>query len=668
MAKQSEHPGTTIDRRARPGLSVRVRVVAGFCLLVAILVAVTLGASYQTRQHQADLEDLQRHSVMATLLLTAEAKAAISAELLQRYVYTGDEAYVSELNAHASAAQAALNEALARGGPEGLDQVVAKGAQLQQGAAQAQTLRQSGNVDQASAVIEELVPVFHEYRIKLEEMSSLELSQESALRVRADDAGRLALWLLVASGAIGASLGVAVSYQIARSIIRPLASLEATARSVVAGDLTARASTKGPSELSHMGVVLNQMMSAVEARTADLREANRKLLTQNTELTDARMQASTDPLTGLGNHRSFHNRLRDETERASRAKSHLGLVIIDLDGFKEINDSLGHLAGDQLLRDVAAALVQVSQRENTYRYGGDELAVLLPEADEAAASETAERLRNALKQVSTLGGRQVTASLGVACFPNSADTPEELVYRADMAMYWAKSSGKNRVSAWDEGQLGAPAGGYIGDPHGQPDVVTALCVALGAKDPLTRRHVERCSKYANELAVELGLSEEEAANVRLASLLHDIGKLVVPDEVLNKPGPLTDAEMDVIKRHPVDGASMLSHIDSVAPAVPAIRHHHEHFDGSGYPDGLVGEEIPLAARILLVVDAFDAVTSHRPYGAARPSEEGISELKRCSGGQFDPQVVDAFVGIIERGLDQTPRHLKSGTRAVAKAT
>lgn len=631
---------TSPRRRFSP--SVRLLVVGGFGLLILTLAGVTIGAAVQVRKHQSELAQLDHHSRLATLLQTAEAQAAISAEMLQRYVDAGDASYIGEINTHANAAQQAIDAALAAGGPPGLDEVATSGAQLEQGAAQALALRQNGDQAGASKVLESLVPVFKTYRTNLEAMTSTEMAQVSDLRTQANNAGDQAFWLLVALGAGGVVLGLAVSFWIARTIIRPLGSLERTARRASQGDLSARAPGRGPAEFSHLGSVLNEMMAAIEERTTQLEDRNR-------ELTDARMQAATDPLTGLGNHRSFHNTLREKAAVAAEACASLGLVIIDLDGFKGVNDSLGHLAGDDLLREVSRALAKVAGTENTFRYGGDELAVLVPGGETATLMPLAERLKGALETASTPDGHHVTASFGVACLPECAATPEELVYRADMAMYWAKSSGKNRVSSWADAQPAPREAGQRLARRVPGDEVAAFCDALAAKDPLTRAHTERCSAYTSELAVEMGLGEDEVATVRLASLLHDVGKLVVPDKVLQKPGPLTGPEMDVVKHHPVDGANMLSQVASAAGSLAVIRHHHEHFDGSGYPDGLAGDDIPLGARIVLVADAFDAMTSDRPYGAAMPVEAAVAELRRCSGSQFDPQVVEAFLRVIERG-------------------
>lgn len=617
--------------------------MVGFGLLIGILAAVTIGAAVQVRKHQADLAELEQHSTMASLLQTAEAQAAISAELEQRYIYTGDSSYVSELNDHANAAQVALNSALARGGPDGLSEIVVSGAQLAQGAAQALVLRQKGDTDGAFAVLEQAAPVFRDYRLKLETMSSSELAQVDDLRTRADRAGELAFLLIAASGTLGVILGVLVSFWIARSIIRPLASLEKTARSASEGDLSARAPTGGPREFSHLGGVLNEMMSAIEDRTSELRDANRKLRAQNRELTDAKMQAATDPLTGLGNHRSFHNTLREEARQAAERGAGLGLIIIDLDGFKEVNDSLGHLAGDQLLREVAMALCRVVQREKVYRYGGDELAVLLPTVDQPQTVAIAEQLRGAILGVSGGPGHGITASFGVAWFPDFASTPEELVYRADMAMYWAKSAGKNRVSAWRD-MAGAGGGAPYGADRRRPtDVITSLRMALVAKDSSSRRRAEKCAVLAGELATAFGLPDGDVAVIRLAALAHEVGSLATPDEILNKPGPLTEAEMSVVRRHPVDGANMLSQTAASGAAAEAVLHHHERFDGTGYPGGLAGDEIPVAARIIAVADSYVAMTSDRPYREAMAPQDALEQIRRGAGTQFDPAIVDAFV-------------------------
>ncbi|MDO8611544.1 MAG: diguanylate cyclase, partial [Dehalococcoidia bacterium] len=578
---------------------MRSRIIAGFGLLVMILAIVAGGSAWQVRAHQTDINALESHSRRATLLQDAEAQAGVAALTLQRYVIAENAALppgvqlASEVQLYATAAIESLTEAVAQPGAADISDITVVGVGLAQGAGQVIALRQAGDAEGAAAGLEELVPVFYEFRRQLEDATALEIQEVSNLRSKADAAGERALWLLIISGAIGAVVGLAASILIARSIISPLSSLEETAIAVSEGDLSARAPATGPRELAHLGSVLNHMMSTVETHTAELERANQELEERHRQLTDARTQAATDPLTELGNHRAFHKRIRDEIAGAEDAGVSVGLILFDIDNFKGFNDSLGHLAGDEILRSLAVTLNGAIKREDAYRYGGDEFAVLMPAADLKGSVRAAERLRLAVEKMSTGDGQKLTVSLGVASFPDMAASAEELIYRADMAMYWAKSTGKNRVGDWD-GLLSRRTDGSIppdlGNRDGKVrDAVVSLVSALAAKDPVTRDHTERCSWYTAELAAELGLGEEEASVVRLASLLHDIGKLVVPVEVLCKPGPLTEEEWVQMRQHPTTALHILGPIDSTASAVPAILHHHEHFDGSGYPEGLAGD-------------------------------------------------------------------------------
>ena len=346
--------------------------------------------------------------------------------------------------------------------------------------------------------------------------------------------------------------------------------------------------------------------------------------------------------------------------------------MMDIDGFKSVNDSLGHLAGDRILRRLARTLAGAVPQDDAYRYGGDEFAVLLPGASCGETMALAEQLRRSVEKRTNGNGEGITISLGVACYPDTASSAEELIYGSDAAMYWAKSAGKNRVGDWSELVRHRAEGAlpwYTADRAVRaPDTVAALVAALAAKDPATAAHTERCSWYAARLAEELGLGERDTSIVRLASLLHDIGKLAVPDDVLFKPGPLDDHEWTLMRQHPVTALHILGQIRSVADATPAILHHHEHFDGSGYPDGLAGDRIPIASRILLVTDAFDAMTTDRPYRRAMPVEAAVEELKRNAGTQFDPEVVEAFLRILDRHGAQPLAWKASAGRARSPAS
>ncbi len=379
---------------------------------------------------------------------------------------------------------------------------------------------------------------------------------------------------------------------------------------------------------------------------------------QRDSLITTRALADTDGLTGLHNHRAFQEKIREETSRALESGRPVALIMMDIDNFKGINDSQGHQAGDMALRQMAGVLSSLAGDGTAFRYGGDEFALLLPGTDRAGALELADRVRRAV--MGRTGDEQISVSLGVASLPDGAATVEALVYGADVAMYWAKSEGKNRVGDWSRLSQGRAEGElpwFAADPalHAS-EVVSALGAALLAKDPSTGAHTERCSRHVVSLAQELGLGEKETSLVRVASLIHDVGKLAVPDQILFKPGPLNEAEWAQMKQHPTAALRILAQVRSLADVTPSIVHHHEHFDGSGYPDGLAGDEIPVASRILLVTDAFDRMTHDRPYRKAMSVEAAVEELTSNKGSQFDPEVVDAFLSVLSRDAAHTPRH------------
>ncbi len=351
--------------------------------------------------------------------------------------------------------------------------------------------------------------------------------------------------------------------------------------------------------------------------------------------------ALTDPLTGLGNHRHFHERLERELRHAHEKRLPLTLCLVDVDDFKRINDRFGHPAGDRVLSQISSRLRQTGE---AFRLGGDEFALLLPGYDESAALTAAASVveRISALELDQLGS--VTVSAGVATSPVHAADRDELIRLADSALYWAKEYGKNRVRAYrpdviELAELKRLASGP--DRAARFRAAASLARAVDARDVYTGSHSQRVADLAARTARRLGLPDEEVELTRLAASLHDLGKLAIPEEILRKPGPLTEPERMVLERHPQIGFRMLESL-GVDPVAEWVLHHHERWDGSGYPDGLPGENIPLGARIIFVADAYDAMTSERVYRRRVTPDQAIQELQRCAGTQFDPEIVDAF--------------------------
>jgi diguanylate cyclase (GGDEF)-like protein/putative nucleotidyltransferase with HDIG domain len=392
-------------------------------------------------------------------------------------------------------------------------------------------------------------------------------------------------------------------------------------------------------------------------------------------------QAITDGLTGLKTHRFFREALEGECRRSARSGRPFSLVMMDLDGFKRVNDHGGHLEGDRVLRAVATLLDACSRQSNVVaRYGGDEFAILMPETNVAQAKTLAERLRAALETDQFLRSHEVTASIGIATFPDHGPTPEEILRVADSGMYLAKHCDGNcvklaslSVAAGDaerdqellEAYLGVAVKRMFSTGNDalshyrhrfeqmKPllDTITALAFAVEAKDLYTRGHSQEVSRLAARIAIEAGLSQAEIEDIRLAGIVHDIGKIHVPEYVLHKPTLLTAEEFEKMKSHAAWGAKILEPL-KVIPIERIVRYHHEALDGQGYPEGLKGDQIPLGARIITVADAYQAMVSGRPYRKARSVAEALAELHRCRGKQFDPLVVDALVKSIESSREQ----------------
>jgi diguanylate cyclase (GGDEF)-like protein/putative nucleotidyltransferase with HDIG domain len=368
--------------------------------------------------------------------------------------------------------------------------------------------------------------------------------------------------------------------------------------------------------------------------------------------------ALTDPLTGLGNHRHFHERVERELVEAERGKRDFSLCLLDVDDFKRVNDLYGHPAGDSVLAKIAAAL---RQNGEAFRLGGDEFALLLPQSDESEAVLVASAIVERISGLELDHVGSVTVSAGIATFPTQAPSRGELVRLADSALYWAKEHGKNRAHVYrpdvvELAELRRLAHGP--DRAARFRAAESLAKAVDLRDTYTGSHSARVAELAAKVASRLGLDQESIELARLAGSLHDLGKLAIPEEILRKPGPLTDPERLVLERHPQIGFRMLDSL-GIEPVAEWILHHHERWDGTGYPDGLPGPMIPLGARIIFVVDAYDAMTSDRVYRGRLSARAALAELQRCSGTQFDPDVVDALAEELELAGIAEPAALAS---------
>jgi diguanylate cyclase (GGDEF)-like protein len=366
---------------------------------------------------------------------------------------------------------------------------------------------------------------------------------------------------------------------------------------------------------------------------------------------EVQQAARTDALTGLLNHGAMQVRLREEIARAQRDGTVLSCIILDLDDFKSVNDSRGHQAGDELLRGVADLLrAELRPYDQVARYGGDEFVLLLPGSDEDAACQIAERVRDSVAAQTVSGSRLELAgacSLGVAQWHEPLDAAM-LLEHADRALLLAKRTGKGRVALANadiERELA-----LLHADRGSPAAVQALAAAIEERDHYTREHSETVVHLARGVAMILGLESTKVDRIAHAALLHDVGKLGVPHEILHKRGPLTEEEWAVMAEHPVAGERILLRIPELASLAPIVRHEHEHWNGSGYPDRLRGHAIPIGSRIILACDAYEAMTTPRPYREALSHEHAIEQLRAGSGTTFDPEVIEALLDLL--GVDR----------------
>ncbi|WP_445151225.1 bifunctional diguanylate cyclase/phosphohydrolase [Baekduia sp. Peel2402] len=389
------------------------------------------------------------------------------------------------------------------------------------------------------------------------------------------------------------------------------------------------------------------MPDDAEAHLADFAELIGMAVANTEETARLEADATTDPLTGLANHRAFQERLRAEVQRAARHARPVALALVDVDHFKAVNDAGGHAIGDQVLRAVAAHLREHLRAEDLLaRVGGDEFAVLLPEADATQAAAAMERARRAIATAPFAGGAHLTISVGI-CDAAHAPEAEALSRFADGALYWSKEHGRNRVSTYDPATIQElSADERIGQLQRSQALtgIRALARAIDARDPSTHEHSERVARLTAQLAEERGWPADRVALLHEAALVHDVGKIGIPDAILLKPSRLTAEEYEVIKGHAELSARMVEEILG-AEQVAWILAHHERPDGLGYPRGLRGDELSEGAALLAAADAFDVMVSARPYSPGRSVESALEEARSLVGKQFTAEAVAALEAV-----------------------
>jgi diguanylate cyclase (GGDEF)-like protein len=365
----------------------------------------------------------------------------------------------------------------------------------------------------------------------------------------------------------------------------------------------------------------------------------------------AEKKARIDELTGLLNRRSLDEMIDSEISRHSRYGGAFSLAILDLDSFKVYNDSYGHPAGDKLLRQVGNVIKSaIRSADRAFRYGGDEFALLLPQTNIDAGLQVAERVRKSMAEEVHSGDIPVTISIGLASWPDDGISHTDIIAAADVTLYRAKRSGGNQSCRASGATVPLQVSAPTEDAENTIDikileVIRALAETVDARSYYTFNHSRRVTDYSLALGKLLKLDTAEMSRLEVCALMHDIGKIGISDLVINKPTELTGDEWSLVKTHPKLGADIAGRLPQLASCINGILHHHERYDGSGYPGGLKGDEIPMEARILAIADSYVAMTSERSYSGTLDHERAIEELKKCAGKQFDPYLVDQFVSI-----------------------
>ena len=372
--------------------------------------------------------------------------------------------------------------------------------------------------------------------------------------------------------------------------------------------------------------------------------------TESEHIEDMWKLANLDGLTNTYNHRCFYEIMTELFDEDKNAEKPLSFLMIDIDYFKNYNDTFGHQKGDEILVKITSIIKNtLTDKDYLCRYGGDEFAVIYCDTNKETAVNRANDLRDIVKQYNFYGEEMLpsgnlTISVGVCSRQGTDDTVRALIERADMALYKAKCFRKNRVEVYSS----------IFDRFTHLDAksdesmisIKSLITIINSRDRYTYNHTERVVFYCEAYADYYNISEEDRRKLVYSAYLHDIGKINISKQTLISEGKLSDAEWEEIKRHSADGADIIRHMNNLDDVAQIVLQHHEHYDGSGYPNGLKGDEIEPLARILSVVDSFDAMTSKRPYQDKKAINDAFAEIRRCEGAQFDPIYAEKFIEVM----------------------
>jgi diguanylate cyclase (GGDEF)-like protein/putative nucleotidyltransferase with HDIG domain len=413
----------------------------------------------------------------------------------------------------------------------------------------------------------------------------------------------------------------------------------------------------------------NRELTSYKAKLA--REILNSHLTNAKLYQEVRLTSLTDALTGVGSRKLLEDKLQAECARTKRYKRKFSVAIIDLDNFKTINDILGHATGDDTLRKLAQCMKSQKRTSDVLaRYGGDEFIILMPETKAQDAIRLLERIRDKVQEIKVVENLSMTISCGIAqSLSDAADSSRELIRRADLALYEAKSAGRNCIKVWDKTMSKALndndietekikklqrriAGLSVQAEKVFIQSIWGLVQALEAKDFYTKKHSENVMHYAVGIAAAMKIAPKQLETIRRAAMIHDIGKIGIPDTILSKHGKLTPRERTIVEQHPLVAVRILEKMTFLEQEIAIVRHHHEKWNGQGYPDGLSYTSIPIGARIMAVADTFDALTSNRPYHNARSLDKAIEILIDSSGYDYEPRAVKGMVAWVRKVRSQ----------------